>query len=87
MSFATGRGFSVSGEGQCLNLQNEDEQVSIIIRSAFTFTFPWIQTVCGATPRAACCLTTSSVYSRIQTKQTSVAQITQIFLSDMPRPS
>jgi hypothetical protein len=42
----------VTVEGQCLSLQNEDEQVSIIISSVFTFTFPWIEMFCGATCRA-----------------------------------
>jgi hypothetical protein len=60
-------------EGQWLNEENKDEQqTGIIVRSAFAFTFPWIETVCGATVRDACSLTTLYLRSSFGAKQTSV---------------
>ena len=50
MCFVTGWDVRVFVEGQCLNEENKDErQTGIIARSAFAFTFPWIETVRGAT--------------------------------------
>jgi hypothetical protein len=63
-------------EGQCLDEENKDErQTGIIVRSAFAFTFPWIETVCGATVRDACSLTTSYLLSSVRAKQTLVVGI------------
>jgi len=76
VSFVTGWDARVFVEGQCLDEENKDErQTGIIVRSAFAFTFPWTETVCGATVRDACSLTTLYVRSSVRAKQTSVVGI------------
>jgi hypothetical protein len=54
-----------------LNEENKDERhTGIIVRSAIAFTFPWIETVCGATLRDACSLTTLYRRSFVCAKRT-----------------
>ena len=64
----------MSLEVQCLNVQNKDGQRSIVL-CAFAFTFPWVETVCGASVRDACNFTTLHLHRCVHAKQTSVIQI------------